>query len=130
MVSAIALLAVAQLAPASRDVPPLGRYTVYQIVPAVDFPQFVYAGVVELGAKGNYVFRYDKSKLKGSGVYGVANRKVTFRSGPYSGLTADYKVRDSGVPALNGKLRVKSGKVDLVMTHDAYEKAARQKVRR
>ena len=122
---ALALLASFQLPPANRDVPPLGRYTVYQIVPAADFPKFVYMGVIELQAKGRYIFRYDKSKPKGLGVYAIGNRKITFRTGPYSGLVADYKVRDSGVPAINGKMRVKSGKVELVMTHDAYERAAK-----
>ena len=111
----------AQLPPASKTTPPLGRYTGKQKSRGLSFR---YVGVFDLRAKGAYTLSYDKKTLKGRGRYAVVKGVVRFTGGPYSGMVADYTMEADGVPTLDGRMKVGDTEVRVVLRHDAYSDLA------
>ena len=118
----ILLAPLTQLAPASKTVPPLGRYTVHQILSSIDGTTLTYAGVVDLKSGGKYAFSYDRKTVKGTGRYTVADKIVRFATGPYSGMVGNYRVREDGVPNLRCRFTVDGKKITLTLNADAYKK--------
>lgn len=85
--------AFAQAKPAPK-VPPLERYTCYQVyAPSLTY---TYMGYFTLQAGKKYVWGFGKGKPTGRGRYAFGSKGILFVDGPLKGVTGKFETKKDG----------------------------------